>query len=75
MKSARLRWSWLFAILSITQGMLGIINPLIIDSPALAEPITPASDGTGRYLMPNVPLSVAILRLMLVREVKEMAVG
>ncbi|MEQ9001591.1 MAG: CHAT domain-containing protein [Coleofasciculus sp. B1-GNL1-01] len=53
MKSARLRWSWLFAILSITQGILGIITPLIIYSPALAEPITPAPDGTGTVITPN----------------------
>ncbi|MEQ9549004.1 MAG: CHAT domain-containing protein [Coleofasciculus sp. G3-WIS-01] len=53
MKSARLHWSWLFAILSITQGILGIIIPLIIYSPALAEPITPASDGTGTVITPN----------------------
>jgi filamentous hemagglutinin family protein len=53
MKSAQLRWSWLFDILSSIQGILSIIITLMISSPALAEPITPASDGTATVITPN----------------------
>ncbi|MEQ9359822.1 CHAT domain-containing protein [Coleofasciculus chthonoplastes] len=53
MKYTRLRWFWLFTILSIIQGILGMITTLIISSPTLAEPITPASDSTGTVITPN----------------------
>ncbi|MEQ9486587.1 CHAT domain-containing protein [Coleofasciculus sp. F4-SAH-05] len=53
MKYTRLRWFWLFTILSIIQGILGMITTLIISSPALAEPITSASDSTATVITPN----------------------
>jgi len=53
MKYSQLRWFSLFAIVSLIQGIIGIIATLMLSYPALAEPITPASDETGTVVTPS----------------------
>ncbi|MEQ9368053.1 MAG: CHAT domain-containing protein [Coleofasciculus chthonoplastes F3-SA18-01] len=52
MKSARLCWRCLSVLLSLCQGILLGIASLVVDSPVLAQPITPA-DGTGTIITPD----------------------
>ena len=52
MKSARLCWRCLSVWLSLCQGILLGIASLVVDSPVLAQSITPA-DGTGTIVTPD----------------------
>jgi hypothetical protein len=53
MKSARLGWRCLSVLLSLCQGILLGIATLVVDSPVLAQSITPAADGTGTIVTPD----------------------
>ncbi|MCA1995515.1 MAG: hypothetical protein LDL41_26225, partial [Coleofasciculus sp. S288] len=50
MKSTRLRFGWLSALVSLTGTIPSGIALLHPTSPALAQPIIPASDGTGTVI-------------------------
>jgi filamentous hemagglutinin family protein len=53
MKSARLYWRCLSVLLCLCQGILLGIASLVVDSPVLAQSITPAADGTGTIITPD----------------------
>ncbi|MEQ8997372.1 MAG: CHAT domain-containing protein [Coleofasciculus sp. B1-GNL1-01] len=53
MKSARLCWRCLSVLLSLCQGILLGIASLVVNSPVLAQSITPAADGTGTIVTPD----------------------
>jgi filamentous hemagglutinin family protein len=53
MKSSRLGFRCLFTLLSLCQGIICGVASLIGNSPAMAQSITPAADGTGTNVTQN----------------------
>ncbi|MFP4103046.1 two-partner secretion domain-containing protein, partial [Coleofasciculus sp.] len=53
MKSSRFGFRCLFTLLSLCQGILCGVAALIGNSPAMAQSITPAADGTGTNVTQN----------------------